>query len=262
MDSFLSFPLPRKRFHISHTRSRRISACFACAMLATALIGAPGYDAVAETDNTGTNIATGRTAASYVEGMYGYVTLSGTVSKILDSDRFVLDYGNGVTQVDYDDALHDLFKKIDRKIKVGDKVTVTGKIDNSWFTKREILVSSILHIADDYTLLYKRPVAATGDEVPAIVGVAKPSLFLDGQVALTGIVSGGVYNGGFTLQYDDGAIQVDASSIKIPDNNRITKGDVVTVYGKVDDSFFKRRSITAETVEKIGVYSRESSVKQ
>jgi len=205
--------------------------------------------------NSGTNIVTGRTAASYVKGQYGYVTLSGTVSKILDNDRFELDYGNGITQIDYDDALHELLKKSGRKIKRGDRVTVTGKIDNSWFTKRQILVSSILHITDDYVVLYKRP-AAEGEEVPAIISVAKPSLFLNGQIALTGIVGGVAYAGSFTLHYEGGTIQVDATDIKIPESNRIISGDVVTVYGKVDNSFFKDRAIKAETVEKIGVYSR------
>lgn len=235
-----------------------------CTLLVAALVGYPAPNVFAETGsnkataNTGTNIHTGRTAASYVEGRYGYVTLSGTVSKILDDDRFELDYGNGMTQIDYDDALHDLFAKSGRRIKAGDKVTVTGKIDNSWFTKREILVSSIIHLTDDFILLYKRPAVAPGDEVPALVGVAKPSLFLDGQVALTGIVSGVAYKGSFALRYEDGTIQVNALDIKIPDNNRIDRGDVVTVYGKIDDSFFKDRAINAETVEKIGVYSRLS----
>jgi len=208
--------------------------------------------------NTGTNINTGRTAASYVEGKYGYVTLSGIVSKILDKDRFELDYGNGVTQIDYDDALHDLYTKSDRKIKAGDKVTVTGKIDNAWFTKRQILVSSILHITDNYILLYKRHVSGAGDNVPAIVGAAKPALFLDGQVALTGVVSAVAYKGSFVLRYEDGVIQVNAAGIKIPGNNSISSGDVVTVYGKIDDYFFKYRIINAETVEKIGIYSRTS----
>lgn len=130
-----------------------------CVIRMLALMGVFASSAFAETasgkaaPNTGTNIATGRTPESYVEGKYGYVTLSGTVSKILDNDRFELDYGNGVTQIDYDDALHELFKKTDHKIKAGDKVTVTGKIDNNWFTRREILVSSILHITDDYPAL-------------------------------------------------------------------------------------------------------------
>lgn len=229
-----------------------------CAVLALALLGYGTPDVFAKTDNTGTNIITGRTDASYVEGRYGYVTLSGTVSKIIDNDRFDLDYGNGITRIDCDDALHDLFAKSGHRIKAGDKVTVTGKIDNNWFSKHEILVSSILHITDNYILLYKRPAVASGAELPVIVAVAKPSLFLNGEVALTGIVSGGIYNGSFTLQYEDGAIEVDASSIKIPKNNRIAKGDVVTVYGKIDNSFFKNKAITAETVEKIGIFSRES----
>ncbi len=248
--------------------------CASCAMLAAILMSyaapnvfaetAPGNidadRAVKASANTGTNISTGRTADSYVEGKYGYVTLSGTVSKILDNDRFMLDYGNGVTQIDCDDALHDLLKRSPRKIKTGDKVTVSGKIDNNWFTKREILVSTIIHITDDYTLLYKRPEAAAGEKVPAvIIGVAKPSLFLDGQVALTGIVSGVANEESFTLRYENGTIQVNASGIKIPDNNRIARGNVVTVYGKIDNSFFKDRTITAETIEKIGLYSRVSA---
>ena len=212
--------------------------------------------------NTGTNIQTGRTDSSYVEGKYGYVTISGTVSKVLDSDRFELDYGNGITQVDYDDALHDLFKKTDRKIMVGDKVTVTGKIDNKWFSKREILVSSILHITNNYIRLYKRPAAHTEGDVPVIAGIADPSLLQNGRVALTGIISGVAFAGNFTLRYADGTIQVNASGINIPENNRIFTGDVVTVYGKIDNSFFKDRSITAETVEKIGIYNRLSPGKR
>jgi len=243
-----------------------------CALLAAVSMFFSSTDAFAETApandhiessasaNTGTNINTGRTVDSYVEGEYGYVTLSGTVSKILDNDRFVLDYGNGITQVDCDDALHDLLKRSPRKIKTGDKVTVSGKIDNSWFTKREILVSSILHITDNYTLLYKRPKIESGEDVPAvIIGVAKPSLFLDGQVALTGIVSEVSDEDSFTLRYEDGTIQVNASGIKIPDSNRIVGGNVVTVYGKINNSFFKDRTITAATIEKIGLYSRVSS---
>ena len=230
------------------------------AMLIAALMGCSAHQGFAEmnpdkAENTGTNVHTGRTPGSYIEGRYSYLTLSGVVSKILDKDRFDLDYGNGVAQIDCDDALHDLLAKSIRKIKAGDKVTVTGKIDNQWFAKREILVSSILHITKDYIVLYKRPTAA-GDEVPAvIVGAAKPSLFLDGQVALTGIVTGVSYRS-FTLRYEDGTIQVKAFSIKIPDDNRIVSGDVVTVYGKIDNSFFKDREINAETIEKIGVYSR------
>ncbi len=233
-------------------QSRKVWRYTSCIMLTVSLMSTSDLNAFAETiTNAGTNITTGRTADSYVEGRYGYVTLSGTVSEILDGDQFELDYGNGVTQVDYDDALHDLFQKNGHKIKTGDKVTVTGKIDNSWFTKHEILVSSIIHISDDYIILYKRPSA----EAPAIAGAP---LFLDGQVALTGIVSGVAYDGSLTLHYEGGTIQVDASGIKIPDNNRIVSGDVVTVYGKIDNSFFESRAITAGKIEKIGLYSRES----
>jgi len=63
--------------------------------------------------------------------------------------------------------------------------------------------------------------------------------------------------GSFILRYEEGAIQVNASSIKIPDSNHIATGDVVTVYGKINNSFFKNKAIAAETIEKIGVYSRQ-----
>ena len=215
-----------------------------------------GGHPVNDAPNTGTNANTGRTAESYEEGKYGYVTLSGTISKVLDNDRFLLDYKNGVTQVDCDDALHELLKKAGHRIKAGDKVTVTGKIDDHWFTKREILISSILHVTDDYVVLFKRRGTGVGDAVPAIVGVVKPALFLEGEVALTGIVSRVSYGGKFTLRYQDGTIEVDASHIRIPGSSQIVPGDIVTVYGKIDNSFFNNRAIDAETIEKIGVYSR------
>jgi len=242
-------------------RSRKVRKDVAAILFAVALISAAPHvfaQTYGSTTNTGTNINTGRTAESYVEGKYGYVTVSGTVSRVLDKDRFSLDYGNGVTQIDYDDALHDLFHKSARQLKVGDKVTVTGKIDDNWFSKHEILASSILQIVDNYTVLYKHPEASQGDEVPAIIAAAQPSLFLSGQVALTGIVTGIVYKNSFTIHYEDGTIEVNNSGIRIPDTNRIVSGDVVTVYGKIENSFFKNRQITAETIEKIGVYSRVS----
>lgn len=238
---------------ISMVRARKNLKYIAFPIVVAAYMGI--LPAQAGAPNTGTDILTGRTEASYVKGRYGYVTLSGTVSRILDNDRFILDYGNGVTQVNYDDALHDLFKKTKRTIKTDDKVTVIGKIDNKWFTSREILASSIIYISDDYMLIYKPPGVA-GDELPAIVGTIDPSLLEDGRVALTGIVSGVAYKGSFTLRYEEGTIQVDAFGVKIPDTNQIVSGDVVTVYGKIDNSFFRSRTLTAETVEKIGIFSR------
>jgi hypothetical protein len=77
----------------------------------------------------------------------GSVTIAGTVSKITDSDEFDLSYDGGMIHVDTNDAWPNIFKKdannAAKQLMVGDHVVVMGKIDDNFFSKREIDAKSL-----------------------------------------------------------------------------------------------------------------------
>ncbi|MDX1695428.1 MAG: hypothetical protein R3208_16820, partial [Ketobacteraceae bacterium] len=68
-----------------------------------------------------------------------WITISGTVDTV-SADSFTLDYGDGAVIVEFDDGDRDAdaYKFID-----GDKVTVSGKIDDGLFEATTIEASSV-----------------------------------------------------------------------------------------------------------------------
>jgi uncharacterized protein YdeI (BOF family) len=79
----------------------------------------------------------------------GMISLTGTVERVINNDEFDLSYGGGVIRVDTNDAWPNLFKRdantAARQLSVGDRVSVMGKIDNNFFTKREVDAYSLRH---------------------------------------------------------------------------------------------------------------------
>jgi hypothetical protein len=77
----------------------------------------------------------------------GTVTISGEVAKISDKDEFDLAYDGGMIHVDTNAAWPNIFHKdannATKQLAVGDHVVVTGKIDNNFFSKREIEAHSL-----------------------------------------------------------------------------------------------------------------------
>lgn len=71
-----------------------------------------------------------------------YVTLSGTVGKIVDGDEFELRHGKGTIMVDTNDDWPNLFdNNAGQILKTGDKVRVSGEVDDNLFTKKEMGLS-------------------------------------------------------------------------------------------------------------------------
>ena len=73
-----------------------------------------------------------------------YVTLYGKVGKVLDKNAFELNYKGGTIKVSTDEAWGPLYDaKSAYMLKPGQNVTVTGSVDDGWFTRKEIQAYAI-----------------------------------------------------------------------------------------------------------------------
>lgn len=183
-----------------------------------------------------------------------YVTLSGTVGEITDADEFMLKYKGYRIQVDTNDYWPNLFgKDAIQVLKPGDKVTVTGKVDDNWFTKKEIDATSISTGGKNYSRVYWRgsnnmsnygswPYYGWNDEM------------YEERVGLSGTVSKVTGDNTFEMKYGTGTVKVDTSGLDIIKANMLNRGDRVTVYGNMDDNWFGKRELNADYLIRTNVY--------
>lgn len=182
-----------------------------------------------------------------------YITLSGTVGSMVDQDEFYLNYGKGRVKVDTNDKWPNMFKpeanNVTRVLKEGDHVVVTGKVDDNWFTNREIEASSIRHQRGGQVFSYDLdPNAST------MAGI-DPATILDqqGRVALTGTITREVNNDRYQMRYGTGAqaktIEVDTTGVDNAKIDNLKVGDRITVTGTVDDTLFNKRELNAQNVQ-------------
>lgn len=91
------------------------------------------------------------------------------------------------------------------------------------------------------------PTAATDAQVAA-VGSSGPVAGSDGEwITVTGDVTD-VTPQGFKIDYGTGSIPVEMDGLLADSASRLRAGDWVSVSGRIDDSFWERRSIEASSV--------------
>lgn len=175
-----------------------------------------------------------------------WINVSGTVESV-DADSFVLDYGKNTITVEMDDGDRDADAY---KLLPGDKVTVSGMIDDDLYEKRTIEASSV-YVDKLNTYFYAS--AVDEEELPADtfitleVPVVIPSTTIQGTVtAVTGdeefILDKGI---------QEITVEVDAMPYNPLDNEgyqMIEVGDVVSVTGQMDEDFLEGREFVAESI--------------
>lgn len=176
------------------------------------------------------------------------VVLTGNITEIR-SDEFDLNYGSGMITVELDG-----WKWTGNEtayLEVGDSVTVSGKLDDDLFEGREVE-------ADNLYLSDKRVYYYTDDSYPSYYMTynsydTTPETMDDGSyLTMRGQVSN-VNGDEFTLTSATGmSMIVDVDDL---DNNpldntgtQIKNGDIVSVYGEIDDGFFEDKEIEADSV--------------
>jgi len=173
-----------------------------------------------------------------------WISISGSVRDVA-TNTFKLDYGDGVILVIMNDGDRDAGGY---KLLPGDKVTVTGMIDDDFFAKASIVASNVyveklgtqfFAAAADKGALYvveKHPVEVADTVVQGVVTEVDDQEFkLDTAVrTLTVDVGEMPYN-----PLDDEGYQ------------KISPGNVVRVSGRIDKQLFLGHELIAEDVTKL-----------
>lgn len=169
------------------------------------------------------------------------ITLNGIVQSV-SANAFVLDYGDGEVLVEMDDLDRDADGY---KLVKGDKVRVTGMIDDDAFETTKIEAGSVF-VENIGTYVF----ANAADEEDTFPDVVAPVV-----VAAT-VVQGRVAGvSGRTFMLDTGArkLKIDTSAMSydpLDDEGyqKIEKGDRVSVSGKMDRNFWGKREPVADSV--------------
>ncbi|MDX1569586.1 MAG: DUF5666 domain-containing protein [Xanthomonadales bacterium] len=170
-----------------------------------------------------------------------WISVSGTVDEV-SPHSFILDYGDDSIIVEMDDwdADADGYKLVP-----GDSVTVTGLVDNDLFEAKTIEAGSV-YVESLNTYFY----ASSADEEDAYVSY---TVMIDpGQLNLQGTVTE-VSGDEFVIDTGWQKIEVNVSEMPydpLDDEGfqKITKGDRVSVSGKMGTDFFVDRDFMADSV--------------
>ena len=173
-----------------------------------------------------------------------WITLSGEVESV-DRDSFMLDYGDGYIIVEMDDGDRDADAY---KLLKGDKVTVSGRIDDDFFEITKIEAGSV-YVENIGTTFFASSVdEETSEQLVAAISVP----VVVSETVVQGTVTE-VAGDEFTVDAGLKNLRVDVSDMPfdpLDDEGylKIDVGDRVRVTGEIDNQVFEGRELVADTV--------------
>ena len=173
-----------------------------------------------------------------------WITLSGEVESV-NRDSFLLDYGDGYVMVEMDDGDRDADAY---KLLKGDKVTVSGRVDDDVFETTKIEAGSV-YVENVGTTFFSSSVdEETSEGLVATVSVP----VVVSETIVQGTVSD-VDESEFTVDTGIRNLRVDVGEMPynpLDDEGylKIDVGDRVRVSGEMDRRFFEGRELVADTV--------------
>ncbi len=172
-----------------------------------------------------------------------WISLSGTVEHV-ERDAFTLDYGEGIISVEMDDGDRDADAY---KLMEGDKVTVSGQVDDDLFETTTIEASSV-YVENIGTTFYASPIDE--EEAYAFVNITTPIVV--SATVVEGTVTD-VNDEEFSVDTGPRQIRVDVSEMAynpLDDKGyqKLEKGDRVRVGGHMEDNLFEGRELMADSV--------------
>ena len=178
----------------------------------------------------------------YLQPNNTWITISGEVETV-EADAFDLDYGEGVITVEMDDGDRDADGY---KLLPGDKVTVSGMIDDDFYEQTTIEASSV-YVENLGTTFYA---SAVDEESIDVVTPVVPS-----RVTVSGTVSA-VTNDDFIINTGLRSLRVDIEDLPYNPLDeegylKIETGDFVRVTGNMETEFFEGRQLMADSVIKL-----------
>ncbi|MDH5824643.1 NirD/YgiW/YdeI family stress tolerance protein [Luteimonas sp. RD2P54] len=183
-------------------------------------------------------------ASPYRQADDTWISLDGTITSVT-ADAFVLDYGPAVVTVEMDDGDFDADAYL---LKTGDKVRVTGLVDDDMFETTKIEASSV-YVENAGTYFF----SSATDEEDRFVTTVLP--VVDAQTYLQGVVSAvDPANSHFVIDTGANDIRVEVDDMAydpIDDTGlqQVDVGDRVSVAGDMEVDFFSDQTqLSAESV--------------
>jgi len=167
-------------------------------------------------------------------------------------DSFILDYGDGSVIVEMDDGDRDADAY---KLAGGDKVTVSGRVDDDLFETTTIEAASV-YVENIGTTFFASPVdEETADSFVALI--REPVVV--SRVTLQGTVTE-VDDDEFTIDSGFRQIRVDVGEMPfnpLDDEGylKVRVGDLVSVSGEMGSDLFEGRELVADTLMKLDMNS-------
>lgn len=173
-----------------------------------------------------------------------WINISGTVESV-SRNTFMLDYGEGLVIVEMDDGDRDADAY---KLLTGDRVTVSGRVDDDLFEATTIEAASV-YVENIGTTFF----ASSIDEETAeslIAGITIPvavsHVTVRGTVTEVGDHEFTVDAGGSDMRVEVG--QMPYNPLDDEGYQQIRVGDRVKVSGEMDSGLFEGRELVAESV--------------
>jgi uncharacterized protein YdeI (BOF family) len=176
-----------------------------------------------------------------------WITINGTVEAVTP-DRFVLDYGDASVIVEFDDGDRDADAY---QLLAGDKVTVSGRIDDDFLETTKIEAASVYVENLGTTFFASAMDEETSERLMGIINVpaAISSTVVQGTVT-------SVDDSEFKIDAGASDIQVDVKDMAydpLDDKGyqKIEVGDRVKVTGDVEGAFLEGYELVADSVVKL-----------
>jgi uncharacterized protein YdeI (BOF family) len=172
-----------------------------------------------------------------------WISLSGTVEQV-EPDRFTLDYGEGTVTVEMDDGDRDADAY---QLMEGDKVNVSGRVDDDLFETTTIEASSV-YVENLGTTFF----ASSIDEEGPYTWISITTPIVASATVVEGTVTE-VDDEEFSVAAGLREIRVDVSEMlynPLDDEGyqQLGIGDRVRVTGQMEDTFFEGRELMADSV--------------
>lgn len=176
-----------------------------------------------------------------------WISLSGEVQSV-EADQFTLDYGDGMVLVEMDDGDRDADGY---KLIQGDKVTVTGRVDDDFFERTSIEAASV-YVENIGTTFFA---SSVDDESREQVIATTLTPIVVSRTEVRGTVKS-VTGDEFTLDTGSREITVDVDEMLYDPLDdvgyqQIDIGDRVKVVGDMDVELFEGRQLTADSIVEI-----------